>query len=284
LSGGLLHVRGDRPVICLAAADEKGDIGYYEMDGDLKLARSDEDKAVETMKDKAAVPKDILVFDPASILYADGKGRWRIPRGDPALDAAGPLGDERICREVCTERDLFNAGGIFYELPAENSGGFAKVRPIATHNRRIKDYASYRGMIVISGLAADAKAGDRIVKSDDGKCALWVGVVDDLWQFGKPRGVGGPLKDTEVKAGELSDPYLMTGFDRKSMRLSHDSKEEIEFTIKVDFSGKGWVDYRKFKVPAGQTVTHEFPDGFSAYWVRVACGKDCKATAWFVYE
>ena len=39
--------------------------------------------------------------------------------------------------EVATERDLFNFGGTFYELPARNAQGFAKIRPIATHNLKI---------------------------------------------------------------------------------------------------------------------------------------------------
>ena len=40
-------------------------------------------------------------------------------------------------REVVTERDLFNCAGTFYELPADNAGGFAMVRPIATHNASV---------------------------------------------------------------------------------------------------------------------------------------------------
>jgi hypothetical protein len=49
-----------------------------------------------------------------------------------------------------TERDLFNAHGTFYELPAKNAGGFVKVRPVATHNFRIHDYCSYRGLFILS--------------------------------------------------------------------------------------------------------------------------------------
>jgi len=60
----------------------------------------------------------------------------------------------RIDREVVTERDLFNCHGTFYELPAENAGGFAKVRPISTHNRKIADYCSYRGLLVMTGISA----------------------------------------------------------------------------------------------------------------------------------
>ena len=53
-----------------------------------------------------------------------------------------------------------------------------------------------------------------IVRSADGQAALWLGVSDDLWQAGKPRGSGGPWKDTPVLANVPSDPFLITGFDR----------------------------------------------------------------------
>ena len=44
---------------------------------------------------------------------------------------------------------------------------------------------------------------------------LWFGKTDDLWGFGKPQGWGGPWRYDAVRAGEPSDPYLMTGFDKK---------------------------------------------------------------------
>jgi len=68
-------------------------------------------------------------------------------------------------------------------MPAENAGGFGRFRPIATHNRRISDFASYRSLLIISGLA-DAAQGEHIIRSEDGRCALWAGTVDDLWAFG----------------------------------------------------------------------------------------------------
>jgi hypothetical protein len=48
--------------------------------------------------------------------------------------------------------------------------------------------------------------------------ALWVGAIDDLWGLGKPVGIGGVWMDTEVAAQTYSDPYLMSGYDKKSLR------------------------------------------------------------------
>ncbi len=264
-AGGLLFARGENKRTLGFASDA----GYYEMDGDLKLKRVDDAKAGEFLKKSVAIPKDVLSADAASIIYVDDSGkRWRLPKGE--------LAGSRVCREVCTERDLFNAGDTFYELPANNAGGFAKVRPVSTHNWPIKDYCSYRGMLVMSGIEGQ-------VRSDDGKVSLWCGVVDDLWQFGKPRGTGGPWNDTAVKAGVASDPYLMTGYDKKSLTLFADNAVNVR--VEVDITGTGlWRTWQTLEVVPGKATEHRFPDAFNAYWVRVAADGDCTATATFRYE
>ncbi len=286
-SGGLLHVRGGDPgALRFVARNADRELGGYELDGELRLRRVDDPEGAAWTRQNAAIPQGVLTVDAASVIYADERGRWRLPKGDPALDRVGVLGEARVCREVCTERDLFNAHGTFYELPAENAGGFAKIRPITTHNRRIHDYASFRGLLVLSGLAdPPAEENPHVIRSDDGHCALWVGVVDDLWQLGKPRGVGGPWKDTPVSANEPSDPYLMTGYDRKSLVLAHDAVLAVKMTVEVDVTGDGlWLPYRAFAVEPGRPFTHQFPVAFAAYWVRFAADRACRATAQFTYE
>ena len=64
------------------------------------------------------------------ILAGDGDCLWVIKRYNDLTDESAL----RLCREVVTERDLFNCAGTFYELPANNADGFAKIRPIASHN------------------------------------------------------------------------------------------------------------------------------------------------------
>ena len=284
--GGLVYVRGNNTrTLRYVARDEKGVIGCYDLDGSLQLKPMDDPQGVAFAEKTVPIPTGVLSYDDASVIYQEGKVRRRLPRGDAAFDRPSILGDERVCREVCTERDLFNAGGTFFELPAENAGGAAKIRPITTHNRRIKDYASYRGLIVISGLRSDVAAGEHVIRSTDGKAALWVGEVDDLWKFGKPRGVGGPWKNTAVTAGKASDAYLMTGYDKKTLTLSHTANESVAITVEVDVSGTGdWQPYQTFDVPAGKSVEHRFPAAFGAYWVRLVANHDCTATGQLVYQ
>src|SRR5690606_22588779 len=110
-------------------------------------------------------------------------------------------GQLRICREVATERDLFNCHGTFYELPAENADGYAKIRPISSHNLMVTDYASYRGLLLLTGVDPKMEADNsHVIVSEDKKLAIWAGVIDDLWKLGKPVGKGGPWKDSAVKA------------------------------------------------------------------------------------
>jgi len=304
-SGGLIRARGAglktlHFAAVRAAKGEVEELGYYEIGADMQLKRVDDPASHKWLKENVAVPKGIISVDAASVLYVDDDGRrYRLPKGDAAFDRPGPLGPERIDREVCTERDLFNCHGTFYELPAKNAGGFAKIRPVATHNRRITDYCSWRGLLIITGIAEKAASDNvNIIRSADGRCAVWAGAVDDLWQLGKPVGQGGPWKDTPVQADEPSDPYLMTGYDGKRLTLSHRGKRNVTIGVEVDIDGNGnWKRYRSFNVPADKTLRHRFvdvpadktlrhrfDDAFAAYWIRVAASNNVVATAQLVYD
>ena len=288
-AGGLLHAGGgDRPVLRYLARDDagNGDLGCYELDGSMTLRPSTDPGAAEFLRTRAAIPKGVLGQDEASVTYRDARGTWRLPRAHASFDAEIGQDRERVCREVTTERDLFNAHGTFYELPAENAGGFAKIRPVATHDRHLADYASYRGLLVLAGWSPEvADRSPHWIRSTDGRCALWVGNVEDLWRLGKPRGVGGPWKHSAVRAHQPSDPYLMTGYDRKTLHLSHDASESVMFTLELDITGDGmWVTQERFEVPPGPGTTRTLPPELGAYWARTVTDTACHATATFVYE
>lgn len=106
-----------------------------------------------------------------------------------------------------------------------------------------------------------------------------------MWQLGKPLGKGGPWKDTSVKADIPSDPYLIGFYDRKKLTLSHQSTDDITFTIEADPTGNGdWMEYMVRKVKAGEKWTYEFPAEFQARWIRFSTDVDTKATAWLEYK
>lgn len=233
--------------------------------------------------------KDYAVkVEEGSVLVTEGKGRFRLPLSGATaedLSAAGP-GLPRVIREGVTERFLLNAGGSFYVLPRPTAGGASRIKPICTHDKRITDWCSWRGLLVLAGTKPDAKPdGHYFATTEYGGVGLWFGDVDDLWKLGKPRGRGGPWVKADVKPGQPSDPYLMAGYDRKTVELSHDAAGVVQITLEVDTAADGaWHPFRTFEVQPGRTAKFEFPAGYSAQWVRAKCDTACRATVQFTYE
>jgi hypothetical protein len=254
---------------------------YFEIDEKMSFRTDAKPQAAEVRK-IAAIKRDFTV-DSASVIVTRKNKRYRLPKGAAAYDKFTARG----IRECVSERYLANFHGTFYEIPRDSGAyhpGIELIKPVATHSRAIVDFCTWRGLMVISGTSPGAKPDGNYFASADGKTGLWFGHIDDLWKLGKPVGVGGPWKDTDVKAHAPSDQYLMTGYDRKRLDISHDAAEAIEMIVEVNFEHNSWGEYAKITVPPGKTVTHKFPDGFNAHWVRLKSSKDCKATAIFTYE
>jgi hypothetical protein len=287
-TGGLLYGLGDNRRSLGISATVNGEAsGYYELDGAMNLVRKDDAVTQQFIDEKFAIPEDVVTIDESSVLIVDNSDRrWRLPLGNIAHSDMINNAQVRICREVVTERDLLNCHGTFYELPAENADGFAKIRPVSSHNFRIHDYASYRGLLIMTGINPEtAKNNPHIIMSDDKKACVWAGTIDDLWKMGKPTGKGGPWKDTPVKAGKVSDPYLIGFYDTKQLTLRHDLDEDVSFIIETEPVGHGpWMKYKEVTVKAGEAYNYQFPDSFQSRWIRFKSDKDCIATAWLVYN
>lgn len=288
------HGEGDDTVLLAAmgrTVDSSGKAGeprHYRVGADMKfgVVSSDSSGAGELPAAKAVIESMPLDFDEASVIVVEGEHRYRLPRATAGYEQAWPAGWYRAHRELVTERSLLNAAGIFYVLPRANSGGVRRIKPVAAHNKRIVDFCTWRGLTVLSGTRADARPDGHYFASRDGSFGLWFGDIDDLWKLGKPRGTGGPWYNSTVKANVPSDPYLMTGFDQKRLEISHETAVTVNFTVEIDFLGAGrFVVAESLSVPAGKTVTHEFPPGFAAHWVRLTADAGCSGTtATFIYE
>jgi hypothetical protein len=290
-SDGIIRPReGDATVLQFAAnrIGEAGAVtgaGYYEIGGPFKLQATNNAAAEAALRGTYSLSNANFTVDAASVLYVEGTNRFRLPKSLPAYDAAFAGGWPRGVREVVTERTMLNAHGTFYEVPYSGSGGFRRIRPVATHKKIVSDFASWRGLLVMAGVADGATNDGHVFRSEDGQAALWFGDVDDLWRMGVPTGTGGPWKDSAVTNGVPSDPYLMLGYDRKTLSLSHDAPSPVTFVVEVDFAADNtWSEYARFAVAPGETFTHLFPDGYSAHWVRLKSDATATVTAQFVYS
>jgi hypothetical protein len=255
---------------------------YHRIGGPMILNDVADATAESAMRGGAATSQQ-FGSDAASAWVDSGGTRFRLPKLDPLYDAPFAAGWARGVREAVTERELLNCHGTFYEVPRANSGGYRKMRALATHGKRITDFASWRGLLVLTGVLDDAPATDRLVRNADGSAALWLGEIDDLWRMGEPRGTGGPWQDTAVTANTPSDPYLMYGYGHKELALTSNNAATI--TVEVDFlADNTWSVYQTFSLAAGESLTHVFPPGFHAHWVRVKSDASTTASARFTYS
>lgn len=215
---------------------------------------------------------------------------YRLPKASHAYDHLWQTEWPRI-REVETERYLLDVHGQFYELsPLGWAGSTWGLRPVCRHLRMIPDFTSFRGLFVLGGNEVSSIFDNNLVTGQS-QSGLYFGKTDDLWSFGKPQGWGGPWRYTQVNASEPSDPYLMTGFDKKTLHLSlHEGPRAVSVTVQIDFTGiaghvgEPWNNYTTLELTDRVSyVYHVFPDGFSAHWLRVVANQSCVATAYLHY-
>lgn len=301
--GALLWMRPDNQQLAVISQNVGGGQlkaeHYYELTGNSELVPvtknfgGGEQGTIDRIKQKVAVPalaENVYRTDGLSVVCTFEGQEYRLPIGCDEVVKPQVL-PMRLDREVATERDLFHCAGLFYELPAVNAGGLPKIRPIARDGKFLTDYASYRGLMVLAGIdpkAAQADAGTRnphLIVSSDGQAAVWAGAIDDLWSFGKPIAHGFFWKETTVKAGDASLPFLMTGFDRKTLTLTSRSMEPVSVRIETDLTGTGiWSTFRTLTVPANETLTFEFPAAFQSYWFRAISENAAILTGEMRYE
>lgn len=227
---------------------------------------------------------EVWSVDAASVILHTSKGNLRLPKGNPLFDS---YTTGRTVRELESEREIANIHGTFYELPLFYIGQeplYEMMRPISSHAKMIDDFNTWNGLLVISGVNKSAQSGEHLFKNKSGDAALWFGSIDDLWKLGKPIGQGGPWKNTAVQKEVMSDPYLMTGYDKKTLTLSADRDVKVTLWITIAHYTDQKVAYKQFALKSGVPVKYTFPKGFSAHWAAFSTDTDCTATAQFLYE
>lgn len=223
-------------------------------------------------------------WDESSVLFsALVKGKWqhyRLPKGGHVHNQAWQTEWMRI-REVETEHFLMDMHGLMYELqPIAFEDAIWGVKPICNHLRVIPDFTGFRGLLALGGNTTSPN-NDNNPLGGQPQAGIWFGKTDDLWQWGKPSGWGGPWRRSAVKGGQPSEPFLMTGFGHKMLHMKTDKATTVD--IEIDFLGNGsWERYERMTVNG--YGKHIFPEGFTAHWVRLTLGSSCTASAEFMYS
>jgi hypothetical protein len=261
------------------------DAGLFEFDGKTWKKLSGKPHMDVTARQDMGAVMFATGWDESSVLFwALVNGQWqkyRLPKATHAMSQAWQTEWMRI-REVETEHYLMDIQGMFYELqPVAFEDRIWGVKPICQHLRIIPDYCAFRGLFAVGGNQTTPNRDNNAVVGQP-QSGLWFGKTDDLWSWGKPKGWGGPWWKSPVRKDTPSDPFLLTGFERKMLHLSTD--KAADFDIEIDFMGNGtWHKYEQICVPSEGYAKHIFPDAFSAQWIRLTPRADCRATASFYF-
>jgi hypothetical protein len=261
----------------------ESEAGLFEFDGSTWRALSRKPHMDVTARQDMGQVLFATGWDESSVLFwALVKGVWqkyRLPKASHAFSHAWQTEWMRI-REVETEHYLMDIQAMFYELqPVPFEGAIWGVKPICQHLRMIPDFCSFRGALALAGNQTTPNRDNNAVVGQP-QAGIWFGKTDDLWSWGKPQGWGRPWRRQAVRAGEWSEPFLMTGFDHKVLHLRSDRPCQIQ--VQVDFLGNGeWNPYERLSV--GEYKYHIFPAGFSAHWVRLSSDTAATVSAEFIY-
>ncbi len=195
--------------------------------------------------------------------------RYRLPWNWPPRSGLG-----NGIREMQAGRWLMSAFGNLYELQPPQEAGFAPhLRPICRLQQPVLDFTFYRGGVAMI-LQEHQKTGQ-----------LRLVTMEDLVRGPQSCGTGGVWQDQLVRASEVSEPFLMAGFGRKTLHLTNEGTEPMEIDLLIDARGNDeFQALHRISLPAGAYVPYIFPEGFSGAWWRLQSVQNGKITAFATYE
>ena len=156
-------------------------------------------------------------------------------------------GDENfICREVATDRDLLYAGGVFYEVPAVNAGGFAELRPIALADEPVTSIEASQGILRING---KPRALDSLWQNGTASQAYW------LWESVRKTDCA-PISAARALGMGIADAG---GFSHEMPSKTHEKPLDTPYAEMADV----------FKNPCGKVQT-------GCYWYWMAGNVSCE--------
>jgi len=211
-------------------------------------------------------------------------GQWstfRLPKGSHAFDAKhGWYTEWPRIRDLDDGQFMAVLHGQMFDFPGTfSAANTAGIRPICTHLRYVPDLAQWGDWLVIG---SDDTTVMRNPLAGQSQSNLWFGTKADLKQWGPVAAWGGVWMGDHVKAAQPSDPFLIAGYARRVLHVSHQENQAVSYSLEADVKGDGrWVAIAKLDVPAKSYRWQLLDPGLQAEWLRVVPDKDCFVSAWF---
>ena len=206
---------------------------------------------------------------------------FRLPKASHSYDGAHGWNTEwpRI-REIGEADLLATMHGTFWRFPAGFSlANSAGIVPRSNYLKVIGDFCRWNDRIVFG---CDDSAKSEFLNTRDFKAKhgaakqsnsnLWFVDPERLDQLGPAIGRGSVWLRDNLEAGQVSDPFLFSGYDHRQIHLT--AKSGGTFVMEIDREGRNeWETLREFSVPAEGTVSHIFGEAEVGTWVRLTSPK-----------
>ncbi len=88
----------------------------------------------------------------------------------------------------------------------------------------------------------------------------------------------------ELKAGETSKPFVIAGWNIRTVWIHNKGKMPVNFTFEIDIKGNNeWIDYHTYNFPTGYSNFLTFVPAVRAKQMRVKVDQQTKATVEFTF-
>ncbi|MFV0269418.1 MAG: hypothetical protein ACK5HT_20030, partial [Draconibacterium sp.] len=221
---------------------------------------------------------------------------YRLPKASHSYDGAHGWNTEwpRI-RNVGTEGNpdyLMTMHGMFWRFPGDfTAKQSAGIRPRSAYLKVIGDYTRWNDQLVFGcddsaqkEFLNKRKQKGSIEGPGQSNSNLWFTSPEKPDQLGPATAEGAVWLNDEVKAGEYSEPFLFSGWDKRCAWINNSGKSTVAFSFEVDKEGTGnFSKLKTIEVAPGSSEFVEFNENETGEWVRVQTNSTITATVNFNY-